>query len=55
MQSSVNGKTNLIVIGNEPGWSKVEKIRSQREAGKDVLILDESEVLQVFDKLNTLE
>lgn len=55
MQSSVNGKTNLIVVGAEPGWSKIEKIRSLRESGKDVLILDESEVLQVFDKLYFLE
>jgi DNA polymerase-3 subunit epsilon len=54
-QSSVNGKTEMIVIGTEPGWAKVDKIRALKQQGKTVLVLDESELLQVFAKLDYLQ
>lgn len=54
VSSSISGNTNYLIMGTEPGWSKVEKVEKMIAAGKNVVIMDEAELLQVFDKLKSL-
>ncbi|MEX2592625.1 MAG: exonuclease domain-containing protein [Anditalea sp.] len=54
VSSSVSGKTNYLIMGTEPGWSKVEKVEKMITEGKNMVIMDEAELIQVFDKLKSM-
>lgn len=54
LQSSVNSKTNYVIIGDEPGWSKIEKVKQLQESGQQIIVMDESEFNQVIDKIKSL-
>lgn len=53
ISTSISGSTNYLIMGTEPGWSKVEKVEKMILAGKNVVIMDEAELIQVFDKLKS--
>ena len=55
IQSSVNSKTNQVIIGNEPGWSKIEKVKILLESGQKITVMDESEFIQVIEKIESLK
>lgn len=54
VSSSISGSTNYLIMGTEPGWSKVEKVEKMIAEGKTMVIMDEAELVQVFDKLNSI-
>jgi hypothetical protein len=44
-QSSVNSKTNIVVIGNEAGPSKLAKLKDLIDEGADIKILNEGHLI----------
>lgn len=55
LQSGVNSKTNYVIIGEEPGWSKIEKLLMLQESGQKIIVMDESEFGQVVEKIKSLQ
>lgn len=55
ISSTISGSTNYLIMGTDPGWSKVEKVEKMISEGKKLVIIDEAELLQVFEKLNSLK
>lgn len=43
---SISGKTNIVVIGNGAGPSKVDKIREIQMSGKSICLLNEASILK---------
>jgi DNA polymerase-3 subunit epsilon len=48
LRSSVNGKTQIIVMGYGAGPSKMEKARELIELGKQIEIIDEKKLLEII-------
>ena len=50
ISSSVSGKTNILIAGHEAGEKKLNDMQKNIDAGKDSVILTESDVLQIMAK-----
>jgi NAD-dependent DNA ligase len=47
--SSISSKTNVIVLGHDPGPSKVKKIKELIAGGKEIVIIPEQDILSQND------
>ena len=46
VNTSISGKTDFVVVGNNPGPSKVAKIKKLMEKGKKIKVLKEEEFIK---------
>jgi DNA polymerase-3 subunit epsilon len=51
IDSNVTPKTEILIIGKDPGPSKVQKMIFNLNNGKNAIILNESDLLKVFEKI----
>jgi DNA polymerase-3 subunit epsilon len=49
VNTSISKKTNIVIVGENPGPSKMEKIETLQEQGFDIEIMDEDEFLSKID------
>jgi DNA polymerase-3 subunit epsilon len=54
ISSTAHKTIDFFIIGYMPGWVKVDKIKKEKENGRKIIVLDEAELIQVFDKLDSL-
>lgn len=50
--SAVTSKLDILVVGNEPGPAKLEKIEALRAEGKDITMMYESDIIDTLKKLH---
>lgn len=50
VSSGVSGKTDYLVTGFAPGPSKIAKAKEFQDAGKNILIISESDIIELIDK-----
>ena len=47
-RGTITSKTNIVVIGNEAGPSKLKKIEEQKELRDDIMVLKEDDLLEMM-------
>lgn len=52
--SSVIKSLDYFIIGEMPGYMKIEKVKELKASGREITIMDESEFLQVLEKIKSL-
>lgn len=50
VDSAVTSKTNFVIVGSEPGPSKMRKIEKYNQEGSSILIIDEEAFLKMIEK-----
>lgn len=49
INTSISSKTNIVIVGQGAGPSKMRKIEELREKGIDIRVIEEPELLQILD------
>lgn len=49
INTSISGKTDIVIVGQGAGPSKMRKIEELREKGIDIRVIEEPELLQILD------
>ena len=49
INTSISSKTNIVIVGQGAGPSKMRKIEELREKGSDIRVIEEPELLQILD------
>ncbi|GEM_PF-6659413 len=52
INSSISAKTNIVIVGRGAGPSKMNKIQLLRDKGIDIKVIEEPELLEIFEKYN---
>ena len=50
INSSISAKTNIVVVGRGAGPSKMNKIQILKDKGIDIKVIEEPELLEIFEK-----
>ena len=51
INTAVSSKTNIVIVGNGAGPSKMKKIEGLRAAGKDIRLIFEDELCMIMDEI----
>lgn len=54
INTTISGKTNIVIIGEGAGPSKLKKIEELKARGKDIRLIYEDELCNIMNKLNSL-
>lgn len=49
INTSISSKTDIVIVGQGAGPSKMRKIEELREKGIDIRVIEEPELLQILD------
>lgn len=49
INTSISSKTDIVIVGQGAGPSKMRKIEELREKGADIRVIEEPELLQILD------
>lgn len=49
-RSSITSKTNIVVIGENPGWKKIEDITEFLKNGQKIIIIDDDLINKIFNQ-----
>jgi DNA polymerase III subunit epsilon len=52
INGNISSKTNIVIVGQGAGPSKMKKISMLKEDGVDIRIIEEPELLEILDKYN---
>lgn len=52
INSSISAKTNIVIMGVGAGPSKMNKIQILKDKGIDIKVIEEPELLEIFEKYN---
>lgn len=48
IKNTINSKTDIVIIGNNPGWRKIETVKELISNGQDIIIIEASEIELLF-------
>ncbi|AZQ60985.1 exonuclease [Flammeovirga pectinis] len=53
INTNISGQTNLVMVGEDPGPSKLQKVSSLNQQGKGIQILKEQELKEILSIVNS--
>ena len=52
MNTTISGKTDIVIVGEGAGPSKLRKIQELKDKGKDIRMIYEKELCEIMNNLS---